>query len=108
MTDLVKPANGGRLMADGTKAKVVGTTPTAAYILTTSKTTGTPIRFTDDQVVKHTDGKYYIKGLAGTSAALVEKLPATFQVNNGVDDVFTAIDAGVSPHNLTGDERIDG
>jgi hypothetical protein len=108
MTDLVKPVNGGRLMADGTKAKVVGTTPTAAYILTTSKTTGTPIRFTDDQVVKHTDGKYYIKGLAGTSAALVEKLPATFQVDNGVDDVFTAVDAGVSPHNLTGDDRIDG
>ena len=108
MTDLVKPANGGRLMADGTKAKVVGTTPTAAYILKSSKTTGTPIRFTDDQIVKHTDGKYYIKGLAGTTAAEVEKLPATFQVDNGIDDVFTAIDAGVSPHNLTGDDRIDG
>lgn len=108
MTDLVKPVNGGRLMSDGTKAKVVGTTPTAAYILTTSKTTGTPIRFTDDQVAKHIDGKYYIKGLEGTVAAMVEKLPATFQVDNGVDDMFTAIDAGVSPHNLTGDDRIDG
>lgn len=107
MTDLVKPVNGGRLMDDGTKAKVVGTTPTAAYILKSSKTTGTPIRFTDDQV-EPKSGKYYIKGLAGTAAAEVEKLPATFSVDNGVDDVFTAVDAGVSPHNLTGDERIDG
>lgn len=107
MTDLVKPVNGGRLMDNGTKAKVVGTTPTAAYILKSSKTTGTPIRFTDDQV-EPKNGKYYIKGLAGTAAAEVEKLPATFSVDNGVDDVFTAVDAGVSPHNLTGDERIDG
>jgi hypothetical protein len=108
MTDLVKPVNGGRLTTDGTKAAVVGTTPTAAYILVSSKTTGTPIRFTADQVVKHTDNKYYIKGLAGTESAEVEALPATFSVNNGIDDVFTAVDMGVSPHNLTGDERIDG
>lgn len=108
MTDLVKPVNGGRLMDDGTKAAVVGTTPTAAYILVSSKTTGTPIRFTADQVVKHTDGNYYIKGLEGTTAAKVEALPATFKVDNGIDDVFTAVDMGVSPHNLTGDDRIDG
>ena len=108
MTDLVKPVNGGRLMADGTKAAVVGTTPTTAYILVSSKSTGTPIRFTADQVVKHTDGNYYIKGLAGTSSAKVEALPTTFSVDNGIDDVFTAVDMGVSPHNLTGDERIDG
>ena len=108
MTDLVKPVNGVRLMADGTKAAVVGTTPTAAYILVSSKSTGTPIRFTADQVVKHTDGNYYIKGLAGTSSAKVEALPTTFSVDNGIDDVFTAVDMGVSPHNLTGDERIDG
>ena len=107
MTDLVKPVNGGRLMVDGTKAQVVGTTPTAAYILVSSKATGTPIRFTSDQV-EEKSGKYYIKGLAGTAAAEVEKLPATFKVDNGIDDVFTAIDAGVSPHNLTGDDRIDG
>lgn len=108
MTDLVKPVNGGRLMSDGTKAAVVGTTPTAAYILVSSKTTGTPIRFTADQVVKHTDGEYYIKGLAGTASAKVEALPTTFSVDNGIDDMFTAVDMGVSPHNLTGDERIDG
>lgn len=117
MTDLVKPVNGGRLMSDGTKAAVVGTTPTAAYILVSSKNTGTPIRFTADQVAPGTGAnasKYYIKGLESSSdadvlaAAEVEKLPATFKVDNGIDDVFTAVDAGVSPHNLTGDERIDG
>ena len=113
MTDLVKPVNGGRLVADGTKAAVVGTTPTAAYILKSSKTTGTPIRFTADQVAKGTDGKYYIKGLENAASAVktaaeVEALPNTFQVDNGIDDVFTAVDMGVSPHNLTGDDRIDG
>jgi hypothetical protein len=108
MTDLVRPVNGGRLQADGTKPVVVGTTPTAAFILKSSKTGGTPIRFTADQIVKHTDGKYYIKGLAGTATAEVEELPATFQYDNGIGDVVTAIDMGVSPHNLTGDDRIDG
>ena len=113
MTDLVKPVNGGRLVADGTKAAVAGTTPTAAYILKSSKTTGTPIRFTADQVAKGTDGKYYIKGLENAASAVktaaeVEALPNTFQVDNGIDDVFTAVDMGVSPHNLTGDDRIDG
>lgn len=108
MTDLVRPVNGGRLQADGTKPVVVGTTPTAAFILKSSKTGGTPIRFTADQIVKHTDGKYYIKGLAGTASAEVEELPATFQYDNGIGDVVTAVDMGVSPHNLTGDDRIDG
>jgi hypothetical protein len=108
MTDLVRPVNGGRLQADGTKPVVVGTTPTAAFILKSSKTGGTPIRFTADQIVKHTDGKYYINGLAGTATAEVEELPATFQYDNGIGDVVTAIDMGVSPHNLTGDDRIDG
>ena len=107
MTDLVKPANGGRLMDDGFKAAVVGTTPTAAYILKSSKEGGTPIRFTADQV-EAKNGKYYIKGLAGTAAAEVEKLPATFEINDGIGNIVTAVDAGVSPHNLTGDERIDG
>ena len=107
MTDLVKPANGGRLTDDGFKAAVVGTTPTAAYILKSSKEGGTPIRFTADQV-EASGGKYYIKGLAGTAAAEVEKLPATFEINDGIGNIVTAVDAGVSPHNLTGDNRIDG
>lgn len=107
MTDLVKPANGGRITDDGFKAAVVGTTPTAAYILKSSKEGGTPIRFTADQV-EAKSGKYYIKGLAGTAAAEVEKLPATFEINDGIGNIVTAVDAGVSPHNLTGDSRIDG
>lgn len=115
MTDLVKPINGGRIVTNsdgsGTKAKYVGETPTAAYAL---KKDGkaSEIRFTADQVVKHTDGKFYIEGLQGTEAAEVVALPATFTVNvkdsNGnVIDTFTGIDEGVSAHNLTGDPRID-
>lgn len=114
MTDLVKPINGGRVMADGQKPVVTGTTPTSAYILKSSQTTGTPIRFTADQIVKHTDGKFYIKGLAGTAGAEVVALPASYTLNNvptadgtGYRDGVTAIDEGVSAHNLTGDPNID-
>lgn len=108
MTDLVKPVNGSRLGADGKNAVVVGRTPTAAFALDTQKS----IRFTADQVVKHTDGKYYIKGLAGTAAALVVELPATFSATMPTADgtgmeAVTAIDLGVSPMNLTGDPNID-
>lgn len=108
MTDLVKPINGGRLQADGTKPLQVGTTPTAAFILKNTVNTDHPVRFLADQVVKHSDGKYYIKNLAGTAAAEVVKLPQVFEVPDGTGDYVTAIDMGVSPHNLTGDERIDG
>lgn len=108
MTDLVKPVNGGRLQADGTKPLQVGTTPTAAFILKNTVNTDHPVRFLADQVVKHSDGKYYIKNLAGTAAAEVVKLPQVFEVPDGTGDYVTAIDMGVSPHNLTGDERIDG
>lgn len=108
MTDLVKPVNGGRLQADGTKPLQVGTTPTAAFILKNTVNTDHPVRFLADQVVKHSDGKYYIKNLAGTSAAEVVKLPQVFEVPDGTGEYVTAIDMGVSPHNLTGDERIDG
>lgn len=112
MTDLVKPINGGRVMDKGQKAKYVGETPTAAYALKKTDGTVSEIRFTADQVVKHTDGKFYIEGLQGTAAAEVVALPATFTVNvkdsNGnVIDTFTGIDEGVSAHNLTGDPRID-
>lgn len=114
MTDLVKPINGGRVMSDGQKPMVTGTTPTSAYILKASQSTGTPIRFTADQIVKHTDGKSYIKGLAGTAAAEVVALPASYTLNNvptadgtGYRDGVTAIDEGVSAHNLTGDPNID-
>ena len=106
MTDLVKPINGGRVVDDGTKAAVVGTTPTSAYVLKSSMSTGTPIRFTADQVVPGTGsgntGKFYIAGLAESTATEVVALPATFKVGETI-----AIDEGVSAHNLTGDPRID-
>ncbi len=120
MTDLVKPINGGRTMDNGKKAIVTGTTPTASYILERSRGTGTPIRFTADQVEPGTGanaGKFYIKGLANTDAAElaeVTALPATYTLNDvpkadgtGYEDDVLAIDNGVSAHNLTGDSRID-
>jgi len=112
MTSLVKPVN-GRIAADGKTPKVIGTTPTSAYVLKSSLNTGTPIRFTDDQVVKHTDSKFYIKGLAGTASAEVVTLPATM---SGVSmpkadgtgyETVTVIDEGESAMNKTGDPRID-
>lgn len=114
MSKLVKPINGGRLLDNGTKPMVVGTTPTSAYILKSSTTTGTPIRFTEEQVVKHTDGKYYIKGLVGTASAECLVLPATFNLagvpsaDGTMTGTVTAIDEGVSAYNKTGDPRIDG
>jgi hypothetical protein len=64
--------------------------------------------------VKHTDGKYYIRGLAGTASAECTLLPATFTLN-GVPSAdgtvvgsVTALDEGVSEYNKTGDPRIDG
>lgn len=112
MTDMVKPINGGRVMTDGKKATVVGTTPTSSYILKSSVGTSAPIRFLENQVVKHTDSKFYIKGLAGTASAEVVALPKTFTMSVPTADgtgyeTVTAVDEGVSAHNLTGDPRID-
>lgn len=111
MTDLVKPVNGGRLMNTGKKAVVTGTTPTSAYMLKSSVGTATPIRFLADQVSKHTNGKFYIKGLEGTSDAEVVALPATYTPKVPTADgtgyeTVTAVDMGVSPMNLTGDPNI--
>jgi hypothetical protein len=82
-----------------------------------SRNTGTPIRFTADQVEPGTGSnasKFYIKGLAGTGAAEVVALPATYKLNDvpkadgtGYEDNVLAVDNGVSAHNLTGDSRID-
>lgn len=113
MSHLVKPVNGGRILSTGQKPMVVGTTPTSAYILASSKDTGTPIRFTAEQVVKHTDGKYYIKGLTGVGSAECIHLPAVFELDGmpSADGTLIgsvdAIDEGVSAINLTGDPRID-
>lgn len=114
MTALVNPVNGGRVLTNGQKPVVVGTTPTSAYVLASSTSSGTPIRFTEEQVVKHTDGNFYIKGLAGTASARCLALPTTMTVANmptadgtAVESV-TAIDEGISAYNKTGDPRIDG
>lgn len=113
MSHLVKPVNGGRILATGQKPMVVGTTPTSAYILSSSTDTGAPIRFTAEQVVKHIDGKYYIKGLAGVSSAECTRLPAMFELDGmpSADGTLIgtvdAIDEGISAINLTGDPRID-
>lgn len=112
MTSLVKPVN-GRIAADGKTPKVIGTTPTSAFVLKSSLNTGTPIRFTDDQIVLHTDGKHYIKGLAGTASAEVTALPATMtgmtmpKADGTGYETVTAIDEGESGMNKTGDPRID-
>lgn len=108
MTKLIQPINGGRIDTNGKKNIVVGTVPTSAYALASNK----EIRFLADQVVKHTDGKYYIKGLAGTASAEVVALPATYTTTvpkadgTGYETV-TAVDEGVSDYNKTGDPRID-
>lgn len=108
MTELVKPVNGGRIDANGKKSVVTGTVPTAAYYLKTNAA----IKFLKDQVVKHTDNKFYIKGLAGTTSAEVLELPGTYSVTIPKADgtgteTRTAVDEGVSPANETGDPRID-
>ena len=72
MTKLVKPVATGRTGSDGKRPVVTGNVPTMQFALASNLA----IRFLKDQVVKHTDNKYYIKGLAGTSSAEVIALPA--------------------------------
>ena len=108
MTKLVNPINGGRLDETGKKQVVVGTLPTSKFALKADAS----IRFLADQVVKHTDNKYYIKGLAGVTTAEVVELPASFEIDylkaDGTGtEVRTAVDEGVSAYNKTGDPRID-
>jgi hypothetical protein len=101
MTDLVKPVNGGRLdNTTGAKIPVVGTVPDGYFALKSDST----VKFQVSQIVKHTDGKYYITGLAGTAAAEVVKLPAVFETANG----DTYVDNGATSYNLTGDPSVDG
>lgn len=113
LTSLVKPVNGGRIGGNGQKERVIGTLPQTAYVLATSLRTGTPIRFMADQVVKHTNGKFYVKGLAGVNDAEVVALPATLSNisvpkadGTGMETVI-AVDEGNTANN-TGDPRIDG
>lgn len=71
LTKLLDPANAGRVLADGQKAKVSTEVPVTHYALKSN----TDVMFTELQVVKHSDNKFYIKGLAGESDAEVVELP---------------------------------
>ena len=107
MTKLVQPINGGRIQDSGKKATVVGTVPTTYFALLSNK----EVRFGKDQVVKHTNGKFYIKGLAGTASAEVVELPVTYTKDLPTADgteikATTVIDEGTDV-NTTGDPRID-
>ena len=67
MTQLVKPVAAGRTDANGNRPVVKGHVPTMKYALASDKS----ITFAADQVVKHSDNKFYIAGLAGTASAEV-------------------------------------
>lgn len=107
MTKLVQPINGGRLQENGKQATVVGTVPTTFYALVSNK----EIRFGKEQVVKHSDGKFYIKGLAGTKSAEVVALPVTYDkalpTADGTEIVSTKVVDEGTDVNITGDPRID-
>lgn len=107
MTKLVQPINGGRLQENGKQATVVGTVPTTFYALVSNK----EVRFGKEQVVKHTDGKFYIKGLAGTKSAEVVALPVTYDKSlptaDGTEIVSTKVVDEGTDVNITGDPRID-
>lgn len=123
LTSLVKPVNGGRIGSNGQKERVIGTLPQTAYVLKSSLTTGTPIRFMADQVAKSPNAsyntKYYVKGMEGTassaptSAAEVVPLPAALsnisvpKADGTEMETVIAVDEGNTVNN-TGDPRIDG
>jgi N4-gp56 family major capsid protein len=71
LTKLVKAVVPGRIDANGKNQVIVGDLPTKAYALLSNKL----VRFLEDQVVLHSDAKFYIKGLAGTASAEVVELP---------------------------------
>ena len=107
MSRLVKPINSGRYEANGGKALVTGTVPSTYYALKTNA----EVRFVKDQVVKHTDGKFYIKGLAGTATAEVVELPVTYSkvlpTADGTELKSQTVVAEGEDVNKTGDPRID-
>jgi hypothetical protein len=74
LTALIKPVVAGRIDAAGKNQVIFGDTPTKAFALASNKL----VRFLEDQIVLHTDGKFYIKGLAGTASAEVVELPITY------------------------------
>lgn len=84
MTKLVKPVATGRIDAAGKRPVVKGDVPTMQFALASNPS----IRFREDQVVKGTTNttKYYIAGLADTSAAEVVRIEP-----NGVTFASTEI-----------------
>ena len=107
MTRLVNPVNGGRIDNAGKKSVVIGDLPGMQFALKSNNA----IRFLKEQVVLHTDSKYYIKGCAGTSAAEVVALPvvynASVQKADGTGAETRAVIVEDSNVNATGDIRID-
>lgn len=110
MTKLVKAINGGRIFEDGKKAVVKGDVPTMQFYLVSDA----KVRFAANQIEKHTDGKYYIKGLAGTASAEVKAIEpdgVTFGTTvakgdgTGYEERTAIVEHG--DVNLTGDARID-
>ena len=108
MTNLVKPVNAGRIDANGKKEVVRGDVPTMQFALASNKA----IRFLKDQVVLHTDSKYYIKGLAGTASAEVVAIPVAYSVTDHIKADGTGKESRTAvvnegDVNSTGDPRID-
>lgn len=107
MTKLVKPINGRGYNDDGTTSKTTGTVPTAVYYLKSNP----EIRFLEGQVVKHTNGKYYISGLAGTAAAEVlfgaEAYNKEWPTADGTEKKVYKTISEDKQVNATGDIRID-
>lgn len=108
MTKLVRAINGGRIDANGKRSVVIGDVPTMQYALASNHA----IRFLKEQVEKHSDNKFYIKGLAGVSTAEVIALPATIanfsvpKADGTGSELRTAI-VEEGNVNKTGDDRID-
>lgn len=107
MTKLVTPVNSGRIGDNGKRPVVTGTVPSTQFALKSNP----EVRFMKDQVVLHTNGSYYIKGLAGTASAQVVELPAVYSTTaiksdgTGTETV-NAIAEGADV-NKTGDPNID-
>ena len=110
MSKLVKPINGGRIDANGKKSVVKGDVPTMQFALKSNNA----IRFLKEQVVEHTDHKFYIKGFAGTASAEVIKVEGVaYSVNElkadgtGTESRTAVIEPAEGDVNKTGDDRID-
>lgn len=110
MSNMVKPVSTGRYMSNGKKPVVVGNVPTMQYALKYNPA----IRFIKDQVVKHTNSKFYIAGLAGTASAECVALPYadnsyTISVpkgdGTGMETVNPIVDGGNV--NATGSKDVD-